>query len=266
MIVIGENINASIKEVEAAILRRDESFVRELAKRQKSGGADYLEVNSGLRVYPEEEAEDIEWLVPLVQTETGLPLCIDSAYALVHKAALKHHQGRAILNSVNGDPRSWEEILPLVKEYGCGVVALLSDRQGIPSEASGRLKIAENILEALSRYGVSPESLYFDPVVMPISVDTKNAVVFLETLGELKRAFPEVNTVSALSNVSFGLPRRGVINRAFFVLSMEAGLDAAIVNPLDQKLMALKMAGSALLNRDSYCFHYLAAYREGKLE
>ncbi len=266
MIVIGENINASIKEVGNAIVERNEPFIRDLARRQKEGGADYLEVNSGLRIYPEEEAEDLEWLVPIVQEETGLPVCIDSAYPLVHRAVLKRHQGQAILNSINGEPGPWEEILPLAREHGCAVVGLLSDRKGIPSQAAGRVKIAEKIMAGLSSFGIPLDRLLIDPVVMPISFDTTNALVFLDTLTELKRRFPEVKTVSALSNVSYGLPRRRVINRAFLILALGAGLDGAIINPLDQKMMALKAATEALVNQDPFCQRYLAAYRAGKLD
>ncbi len=265
VLIIGENINSSIKEVEAAILQRNAAYIKDLARRQKDAGAHYLEVNSGLRLYPQEEAEDLEWLVPLIQEETGLPVCIDSAHALVHRAALRQHRGRAILNSINGDPEPWEEVLNLAKEHGCGVIALLSDRQGIPANAAGRLKIAEKIVQGISRYGLAPEILYLDPLVVPVSVNTGNGPLVLETLRELKRYFPEVKTVSALSNVSFGLPRRRLLNQAFIVMALEAGLDAAIINPLDQRLMALVTAAQALLNRDAFCMNYIQAFRQGRL-
>ncbi|MEW6349393.1 MAG: dihydropteroate synthase [Thermodesulfobacteriota bacterium] len=266
MIIIGENINTSIKLVETAVLNRDESFIRNLAKRQKAQGSDYLEVNSGLRIYPKEEAEDIEWLVPLVQAETGLPLCIDSAYPAVHRAALKHHQGRAILNSINGDSSRWEEILGVAKEYDCGIIGMLSDLKGIPAEPAGRVKIAERILDGVSSFGIPTERLFFDPVVMPVSVDTRNALVLVETLRQLKRSFPQVKTVAALSNMSYGLPRRSLINRTVLVLAVEAGLDAAIVNPLDKRTMAAKQAAETLLNGDQFCLNYIKAHREDRLE
>ncbi len=259
MLVIGEKINSSIKGVEEAILQRNESFFHDLAKRQMLAGADYLEVNSGFRIYPEEEAEDMEWLVPLVQGATELPLCIDSPYPLVIKTALKHHKGEAIINSING------EILPLAKQYGCGLIALTSDRGGIPSGVSGRLKIAERIANTVSNNGIPLKNLYFDPLVMPLSSDTKNGLLFVETLKEIKRLFPEAKTISGLSNISFGLPRRSLINQAFLILSIEAGLDAAILNPLDQRLMALIKSTEAILNKDPFCLKYIEAYREGRL-
>ncbi|MGA2318340.1 MAG: dihydropteroate synthase [Thermodesulfobacteriota bacterium] len=265
MLVVGEKINSSIKEVEEAILQRNESFIQDLAKRQMLAGADYLEVNSGLRVYPEEEAEDMEWLVPLVQGVTGLPLCIDSAYPLVLKTALRHHQGIAIINSISGDPDRWEVILPLAKQYGCFIVALPSDRSGIPSNAAGRVKIAERISQGVLSYGIPLQSLYIDPLVMPLSADTRTGTLFITTLKEMKQALPEAKTISGLSNISYGLPRRSLINQAFLILSLGAGLEAAILNPLDQRLMALLKATEALLNRDPFCQKYIGAYREGRL-
>jgi 5-methyltetrahydrofolate--homocysteine methyltransferase len=266
MLIIGEKINSSIKNVEEAILQRSESFIRDMARGQKDAGADYLEVNSGLRIYPEEEAKDMQWLVPLVQTETGLPLCIDSAHSIVIEAALRHHQGIAIINSINGDTDRWKEILPLARQYGCKMIALTSDRKGIPPDASGRIKIAERISEGVYKEGIPIENLYFDPLVMPISSGDKNGLAFTETLKELKRSFPEAKTVSGLSNISFGLPRRSLINQAFLVLALGSGLDAAILNPMDQRLMGLLKAAEALLDRDPFCQRYIEAYRKGILK
>ena len=265
MLVIGEKINSSIKSVEGAILQRNESFIQDLAKRQKVAGADYLEVNSGLRIYPEEEAGDMEWLVPLIQKETGLPLCIDSPHSLALKAALKYHQGVAVINSINGDTERWEEVLPVAKQHGCRIIALLSDRKGISSEVSGRIKIAERIIQGASKDGIPLENLYFDPLVMPLSSNTKSGLLFIETLKEMKRLFPEAKTISGLSNISYGLPKRSVMNQSFLVLSLGAGLDAAICDPLDSSLMALIKSTEAFLNKDPFCQKYIEAYREGKL-
>ncbi len=265
MFVVGEKINTSIKGVKEAVLQRNNSYIEGLSKNQKLAGADYLEVNSGLRVYPEEEAEDMEWLVPLVQKAAGLPLCIDTAHRLVLERALRFHQGKAIINSINGDAERWAEILPLVKRYGCDVVALPSDRKGIPSSVEERIKIAERIMEGVSREGLTPENIYFDPLVLPLSSDTKNGLLFLDTLKEIKRSFPEAKTISGLSNISFGLPRRSRINQSFLVLSLGAGLDAAILNPLDKNLMALVKSTEVLLNRDPFCAKYIEAFRSGNL-
>jgi len=265
MLIVGEKINTSIKDVKEAVFQRNNSFIENLARNQKLGGADYLEVNSGLRVDPEEEAADMEWLVPLIQKATGLPLCIDTAYGFVLERALKLHQGRPIINSINGDSERWGKILPLAKQYGCDIIALPSDRKGIPSNVEGRIKIAERIIEGISREGLTPKNIYFDPLVLPLSSDTKNGLLFIDTLNEIKRLFPEAKTISGLSNISFGLPKRSWINQSFLVLSLGAGLDAAILNPLDKNLMALVKSTEAFLNKDPFCVKYIEAFRSGKL-
>jgi 5-methyltetrahydrofolate--homocysteine methyltransferase len=265
MQIIGEKINTSIKDVKEAVFQRDDSFIENLAKNQKLGGADYLEVNSGLRIDPEEEAADMEWLVPLIQKATGLPLCIDTAHSLVLERALKLHQGRPIINSINGDSERWGEILPLAKQYGCDIIALPSDRKGIPSNVEARIKIAERIIQGIFQEGLSPTNIYFDPLVLPLSSDTKNGLLFIDTLKEIKRLFPEAKTISGLSNISFGLPKRSLINQSFLVLSLGSGLDAAILNPLDKNLMALAKSTETFLNRDPFCVKYIEAFRNGRL-
>ena len=265
MIIVGEKINTPIKDVKEAVLQRNGSFIEDLARNQKLGGANYLEVNSGLRVEPEEEAGDLEWLVPLVQKAAGLPLCIDTAYGLVLERALKLHQGKAIVNSINGDSERWGEILPLVRQYDCDLIALPSDRKGIPPNVEGRIKIAERIIEGVGREGIAQNRLYFDPLVLPLSSNTKNGLLFVDTLREIKRVFPEAKTISGLSNISFGLPKRTWINQTFLVLSLGAGLDAAILSPLDKSLMALVRSTEAFLNKDPFCVKYIEAFRSGRL-
>jgi 5-methyltetrahydrofolate corrinoid/iron sulfur protein methyltransferase len=265
MLVVGEKINTSIKDVKDAVLQRNDAFIEALAINQKFNGADYLEMNSGLRVYPEEEAADMEWLIPLAQKATELPLCIDTAHGLVLEKALKLHQGKAIVNSINGDTERWGEILPLVRQYECDLVVLPSDRKGIPPNVESRIKTAERIVEGVSKEGIALNRIYFDPLVLPLSSDTRNGILFIDTLREIKRCFPEAKTISGLSNISFGLPKRSWVNQSFLVLSLGAGLDAAILNPLDKKLMALIRSTEAFLNKDRFCMKYIEAFRSGKL-
>lgn len=265
MLIVGEKINTSIKDVNEAVLRRNEGFIEDLARRQQRGGADCLEVNSGLRIHPEEEAADLEWLIPLVQKASGLPVCIDTAHGLVLERALQVHRGKAIVNSINGDTAKWEEILPLVNRYGCDLVALPSDRKGIPPKVAGRIEIAQRIAEELAGEGIRRDRIFFDPLVLPLSADTRNGLLFLDTLREIKRCMPDARTISGLSNISFGLPKRSWINQSFLALSLGAGLDAAIMNPLDGKLMALVKSTEAFLNKDPFCVRYIQAYRNGLL-
>lgn len=267
MEIIGEKINTTRKAVEAAVRQRDAAFIQDLARRQAEAGAAYLDVNSGLPLDPTEEMADFEWLVPLIQEAVDLPLCIDSAHPKVIEAGLRLHKGRAMINSVNGDPAVLESILPLAGRYHCKVVALTTSRaKKIPANSAERLEIAEAIARRAAEHGVPIEDIYFDPLVLSLSTDQKNALVFLDTLKAIKKGLPGSKTVSGLSNISFGLPKRKLLNQAFLVLAGGAGMDAAIADPTDKALMAMVAASEALANKDLYCARYLKAFREGRLD
>lgn len=266
MEIIGEKINTTRKNVRKAVQERDSAFIQDLALRQFQAGATYLDVNSGLALYPEEEAEDFAWLVPTIQAAADVSLCIDSAQEVVIESALKLHKGRAMINSVNGDEAHMAMVFPLVKAYDCKVIALTSSKAaGIPKTSADRLKIAEKIATRAQNHGIALENIYFDPLVMPISTDAGNAVLFLETLQEIKQTFPGAKTVSGLSNISFGLPNRKLLNQVFLVLSLGSGMDAAILDPTDKKIMTMLLTAEAMLGRDAYCAQYIQAYKEGRL-
>ncbi|RJQ65335.1 MAG: methyltetrahydrofolate cobalamin methyltransferase [Desulfobacteraceae bacterium] len=267
MEIIGEKINTTRKAVEAAVRQRDAAFIQDLARRQAEAGAAYLDINSGLPLDPREEAADFEWLVPLIQSVADVPLCLDTAHPQVIEAGLRLHKGRAMINSVNGDPAVLESILPLAGRYQCKVIALTTSREKkIPANSAERLEIAKAIAHRAGEYGVPLEDIYFDPLVLSLATDQRNALVFLETLKAIKLALPGAKTVSGLSNISFGLPKRKLLNQAFLVLAGNAGMDAAIADPTDKALMAMVTATEALANKDEYCARYLQAFREGRLD
>ena len=267
MEIVGEKINTSRKGLERAVRERDAAFIQDLARIQAEAGATYLDVNSGLALYPEEEAEDFKWLVPLIQEAVDLPLCIDSARTPAIEAALKLHRGSAMINSVTGDPEKMEAILPLAGQYRCKVIALTSNKQaGIPKTSAERLKIAEAIAKESQKYGVALEDIYFDPLVFSVGTDQGSGLLFLETLREIKRCLGDAKTISGLSNISFGLPKRRLLNQAFLVLALGAGMDAAIMDPTDKAIVALVQATEAVMGRDPYCVGYLKAFRAGKLD
>ncbi|HBD08756.1 MAG TPA: methyltetrahydrofolate--corrinoid methyltransferase [Syntrophobacteraceae bacterium] len=267
MEIMGEKINTSRKSVAAAVQDRDAAFIQDLARRQMEAGATYLDVNSGLALHPEEEAADFAWLVPLIQGVDDLPLCIDSARVQAIETALQLHQGRAMLNSVSGDPAQLEAILPLAKQHRCKLIALTSSKEkGIPATSADRVEIAQKIAQEAAGHGIPLEDIYFDPFVLTLSTDQQNGLVFLETLREIKRVLPGAKTVSGLSNISFGLPKRRLINQVFLVLAVGSGMDAAILDPTDKEMMAMLRATETLLGKDPYCVQYLKAFRAGRFE
>jgi len=267
MEIIGEKINTTRKDVEKAVRERNSAFIQDLARIQAEAGATYLDVNSGLALYPEEEAEDFAWLVPLIQKAVDLPLCIDSGRSQPIEAALKLHRGKAMINSVNGDPAKMGEVFPLVKEHRSKVIALTSSKEGgIPVTSNQRLEIAQTIATEAQKYGIPLGDIYFDPLVLTLSTEHRNGILFLETLRGIKEGFGEAKTVSGLSNISFGLPKRKVLNQAFLLLALGCGMDAAILDPTDKALMAMIRAGEALMGKDPFCAQYISAFREGRLD
>ena len=266
MEIVGEKINTTRQKVEEAVRGRNAAFIQELARAQAEAGAHYLEVNSGMPLYPEEESEDFAWLVPLIQTAADIPLCIDSAYPLVIETALKLHKGKAMINSINGDPYRIESILPLAKKFDCKVIALTSSREdGIPATSSGRVEIAEKIAKMAQSHAFPLENIYFDPLVLPLSTNDQNGRVFLETMREIKKSLSPAKTTSGLSNISYGLPKRKRVNHIFLALALWCGMDAAILDPTDKEIMAMLPVAELISGRDADCMDYLTAYRKGKL-
>lgn len=266
MLIVGEKINTSRKAVKEAVAGKDAAFIRRLARRQLEAGAHYIDVNCGTFVH--DEPELLSWLVQEVQDELGgMPLCIDSPNPLAVEAALKVHQGAAMLNSISGEKERYEALEPLVVEYGCKIVVLcMDDEFGIPADAETRVNIASRIIDNLAAKGVAHGDIYVDPLIQPISVDSKNGLSAANTIRQVHERYPEIHFICGLSNISFGLPERKLLNQAYMVVCAAYGLDAVILDPEDKKMMALVYAAEALLNRDPYCSNYLKAYRNGMLK
>ena len=267
MLVIGENINASNKSVAEAIVKRDEEFLVNLAKSQVVAGADFIDVNTGGAYASVREASAaISWLVGIIQTVVDKPLAIDSDDPEVIKAALEEYRGeKLMINSVTAEPARLESIAPLVAERKAWVVALAMGTDGIPDRVEERLAACEQIMEYLSGLGIKPEQVLFDPLVLPIAVDTHQGLVTLKTIEEVKSRYPEAKIVMGLSNISYGLPKRKLVNRAFLLMAAYAGLDAVIVDPLDSKAMSLIKVADMLMGKDASCRAYLKAHRKGNI-
>ena len=263
MLIIGEKLNGTLKKTAAAIAARDAGFVTDLARRQVAAGADYLDVNAGTP--PEREPDDLAWLVETVQAATDVPLCLDSANPVALATALERVARPPLINSISGEARRLEGVLPLVPGRTAGVIALLLDDAGIPKDVAGRLAVARRILERTRAAGVPDEQVYIDPLAIAISTRQDGALVALDTMRALRAEFPAVRFSIGLSNISFGLPARGVVNRVFLALALAAGLDAAILDPLDQALYSELLAAELLLGRDRFCRRYTTAFRAGRI-
>ena len=267
MIIIGEKINASIPKIKKAIGERDEKFLKRMATEQENAGADVIDINVGTGEGTlEDEIKDIEWLVNLVKEDLNGQICIDSANPLVLKTGLKAGGDRVgFINSVKATKGSMESVLPLAAEYDVCVIALAMDETGVPNEVSQRVRACEKIMMQVKKIGISQEKIFFDPLVLPVSTDASQGLVTMETLRMIKKEFNPSKTILALSNISFGLPCRTLINIAIAHMAMYFDVDALLMNPLDNRLMSAISAGKVVLGKDRHCRKYTQAFRKGIL-
>jgi cobalamin-dependent methionine synthase I len=265
MIIIGEKINSTLKAVRPAIENYDAAVIQDLAKKQYEAGATYIDLNAGM--FYGDEPERLEWLVNTVQEVIDAPLAIDSPNPLALDKALKANKnGKPIINSITDEKERYDSVLPLVLKYNTGIVALCMDDTGMPETVEDRVKIAERLIGKLTKEGVKLDDIHIDPMVRPIGTGSHYGMVAIETIRKVKTEFPEVHITCGLSNISFGIPARKIMNQAFLIAAMAAGMDGAILDPLDKKLMTFLYAGEALVGRDEFCMNYLTKYREGELE
>ena len=264
MIIVGELINASRKSVGAAIENKDIEAIKNLASDQAQSGADYIDVNAG--VFVGREAGYLSWLVETVQSATDKPCSIDSPDPRAIEAALAVHQGTAMINSISLEKERYDALLPLVAGTDLKVVALCMSDAGMPETADERMVIADKLINGLLQKNVDLENIYVDPLVQPVATNGSYGVEFLRTIENIMTRFKGIHTMCGLSNISFGLPERKFLNQTFMVMAIAKGLDGAIVNPLDRKMMANIIAAEALAGKDDFCMHYLQAYRAKKFE
>jgi len=261
---VGERINPTGKKklsVELAAGRTE--LVREEALGQVSAGADLLDVNVGVAGL--DEVETLPRIVKLVQNVVDCPLVIDSADPAALEAALHMAPGKPLLNSVNGKDESLERVLPLAVRYGTAVLGLPLDKAGVPETAEERLVIVRRILEAAESFGLSREDLVIDGLTLAVGADQRQPREILETIRRIRGELG-LTTILGVSNISFGLPARPVMNATFLAMAVAAGLDMAIVNPYDERLGGSARAADALLGRDSGAKRYLASYGGAKKE
>lgn len=262
-ILIGERLNPTGKKrLKQALVENDIDYILQEGLKQADAGVDMLDVNVGL---PEiDEPAMIKSVVSELQAVTDLPLQIDTSDPVAMEAALRIYNGKAMINSVNGKKEVMEAIFPLAKKYGGFIVALTLDENGIPDTAAGRVDIARRIIATAAQYGISKNNLIFDTLAMTVSADTRAAKTTIEALRIIRNELG-VNTSLGVSNISFGLPQRDLINGAFFAMAMQSGLSAAIMNPYSDEMMRAYYSYCALSNMDENCMNYIeyaARYEE----
>lgn len=257
-VIIGERINPTGKsKFKQALRDHNLDYILQEGVNQQDHGAHVLDVNVGL---PEiDEPAMMEEVVKELQSVIDLPLQIDTSDLTAMERALRLYNGKPLVNSVNGKEESMRSVFPLVKKYGGVVVALALDEGGIPDTAEGRIQIAKKIYRTAAEYGISPDDILIDALCLTVSSDSKGALTTLETL---RRVRDELHgkTILGVSNISFGLPQREIINAAFFTMAMQDGLSAAIINPNSEAMMRAYYSFRALADLDPQCGDYIQVY------
>lgn len=259
MIIIGEKCNGSIPSVGRAIATRDEAFIRRLARIQEDANSDYLDCCASVNV---DELDTLKWLIDIIQDETTTKICVDSPDPHVCAEAIEFCKKPGIINSVSLEGNKLDVVLPVIENTCWGCVALLSGETGIPQTSAERLENFKRLMGRMERHGIAPDRLYIDPLVEGLATNQESLTIFAQTCRGVKELYPEIHITSGLSNISFGLPARKMLNMAFMALAMQAGMDSAIVDPTNRDMMGIIYATQALLGEDDYCMEYISAYRE----
>ena len=261
MIIIGELINASRKAIKTAIEAQDSAAIQKVAQNQDQAGADYIDVNAG--VFVGQEPQYLKWLVETVQQVTDKPCAIDSPDPKAIEAALPVHQGTPMINSISLEKERYDNLMPIVAGTDMKVIALCMSDDGMPETVDDRMKIADKLINGLLQKNVKIENIYVDPLVQPMSVNNSYGMEFINTIEKVVAVFTGIHTACGLSNISYGLPARKFMNQTFMVMAIAKGLDGAIMNPLDSKMMANIAAAEALAGKDNFCMNYLEQFRAG---
>ena len=262
--VIGERINMTRKRIKEKVLERDADYIRRQARRQEKAGATHIDVNAGGE--PAREVDDMVWLTDVVAAATELPLSFDSTRAEALDAGLSRcNRPGSIVNSITGEAERIAQILPIVKKHNTGVVALTMDDSGMPEDVDGRLAITRKLAGLMQSEGVMLDRVYFDHLVRPAATNPGQARHILDAVAATRSELPDCHIALGLSNVSFGLPRRNNLNRAFLAMLVAAGADGAIIDPCEEGMMNTLISARAALGLDEFCMGYIRAYREGKL-
>lgn len=261
MIIIGEKINGSIPSVAKAIAERDEEHIKNLAIAQSEAGATYIDVCAS--VEDEIEVETMKWLIELVQSVTDTPIAIDSPNAKTCVECMQYCNKPGLINSVSGEGDKMEVVFPVIADTKWDVVALLNDNSGIPKTSADRIKVFDSIMAEAEKYGIKPNRIHIDPLVEMLCTSEDGIAMVEEVMTNIKEKYPTIHITGAVSNISFNLPARKLVNQAFVVLAMKAGMDSAVLDPLNRDMMGMIYATEACLGLDEMCIEYIGAYRDG---
>ena len=260
MIIIGEKINGSIPSMGKAIAERNEEWIRDIAKKQADAGADFIDCCASVDV---DEVETLGWMIGLIQSVTDVPISVDSPSAQVIVDAMKYCERPGLINSVSGEGNKIDTVFPVIADTKWQVMALLCDDTGIPKTAADRIRVLDYVMAKAKEYGIAQSRIHIDPLVEMLCTSEDGISVLLEVMEYAKEHYPGVHLSGAISNISYNLPYRKIVNIAFAVLCVNAGMSSAVLDPLNRDLRGAIYATEALKGDDFYCMEYISAFREG---
>lgn len=261
--IIGERINTTLKKVQAAVAERNAEYIIDDVKKQDAAGATYIDVNAGARIGHEEA--DMRWLIEVVQSATKLPLCLDSPDPNILEMAYGLVSIKPMVNSISLEKDRFAPMMRYLAGKECRIIALCMDDSGMPKSVADIVGRARSLVKELEQAGFKRDDIFIDPLIQPMSVDIRNGSIAMEAVANIVNELPGVHITGGLSNISYGLPQRRIINRCFLAMMVAHGFDSAIMDPLDQDLMALTTTADMLKGNDNYCMKYIKAVRAGKI-
>jgi len=264
MLIIGELINSTRKQIRKAVEEKDASTIQDLARKQAAAGAHWIDVNAG--AFPTDEVEKLQWLISTIRAVTDVPLSIDSPRPAAVEAGLAMAGKDPFLNSISAETDRYKTLIPFIKKYGTRVVALSLDDNGMTDDQKKVWEVADGLIKRLEDDGVQPDHIFVDPLIRPVSTNGDSAMGALWVVEKITAVHPLVHKTCGLSNVSYGLPKRKLVNQIFVAMAIAKGMDSAIIDPLDARMMANIVVAEALAGKDQFCMNYITAEREGKLE
>lgn len=259
--VVAERINCTRRTIREATERRDADFIRNEAIKQVAAGATFIDVNAG--AHPDTELDNMRWLLEQVLAVVDVPISLDSPNPAVIAAGLVALDGRrAMINSISLEPGRAEGLLALAQQYATDLIGLCMSGSGMPNTAEERLEYAGRLIAMTRAAGIADNRVHIDPLVRCVSAESEQGAAFLCGIRRIHAAYPDVHFCAGISNVSYGLPQRSVLNRAFLSMAIWEGLDGAIIDPTDDGVMGQLYATQALAGRDEYCLEYMTQARE----
>ena len=260
MIIIAEKINGSIPSMAKAIAERNEEWIKDIAKKEADVGADFIDCCASVEVG---EVETLNWIIDLVQSVTDTPISVDSPNPRVLVECMKRCKKPGLINSVSGEGDKIDVVFPVIADTKWDVMALLCDDTGIPKSAADRIRVLDNIMAKAKEYGIAESRIHIDPLVEMLCTAEDGIAVVVEVMNYIKEHYPKAHISGAVSNISFNLPYRKILNIAFTVMSIANGMDSAVLDPLNRDLRGAIYAAEALKGDDYYCMEYINAFREG---